>query len=200
MESQALALICGLSAISFMASAKKPLSRIAWLAGFGLTLIAVNPLLPGLPVNFRISVAPSQIALIIVILSSVLIGKPVLSRQAALFSGSMSAFWVAALVSQGYGPELSLSLVIVVSLTTYYCVSRVPNFSNKALREEANLIVLASALALAIVPEMVNGWYATTSDQATEVAGSTNSVAPGVLLVAGLFVILGVLYTNWKRR
>jgi len=112
----------------------------------------------------------------------------------------MSAFWVAALVSQGYGPELSLSLVIVVSLTTYYCVSRVPNFSNKALREEANLIVLASALALAIVPEMVNGWYATTSDQATEVAGSTNSVAPGVLLVAGLFVILGVLYTNWKRR
>ena len=200
MESQALALLCGLSAISFMANATKPLSRIAWLTGFGLTLIVVNPFLPGLPANLRVSIAPSQIALMVVILASVLLGKPAVARHATLFSGSMSAFWVAALVSQGYGLGVSLSFVIVVSLTTYYCVTRLPNFSSKTLSEEANLIVLASALALAIVPEIINAWYTTTSNQAAQGAGSTNSVGPGVLLIAGLFVILGVLYTNWKRR
>jgi len=198
-ELQAFSLLCGLSSISFIATADSIKCILPWLFGFAIALIMVNPHALSLMQDPALSFEPPQFALLIAITAFLLIMQPTLITPAVFFAGVLAAIWVTGLTSQGYGISLSLLMVVLISITTFYCVLARPDFCHVSLRQEAFIIVLVSAMAMAIVPEIINGW---TSAVSLSGIGSKhgNTLGPGILLLVVFFAALGGLYSNWKRR
>lgn len=199
METQAFALLCALGNVTFIATANRPQQAGPWLMGCLLGLFLVNPGWLGLPLAPLLAVEPTQTALLIFLLAFARIRKPSLGWPLQFGAGLLAALWMLALVTQGYPEPLVGVQMVAVSLVTWFAVLRRPRFRTPQLLEDALLIVMAVALALAVVPEVLTGWRAAVGLQAAGMGEAEETGNYAVLVVAAGFGLLGIVYAKWKE-
>jgi len=124
--------------------------------------------------------------------ASVLVG-PVLG-------GGLAGVWGAMLAAQGVPWWLAVPLAAIGPVAA--CLrARRPEFAPPQLRDEALIIVTVCALAVAMLPGVMDGWQAAVnlSVQSSEQAAA--AVVPAWTLAIGASALtLGALYSMWSRR
>lgn len=201
-ETGAFALLCGLAAVAFSAdSSKRGALRLAvWLLTFAPTFLLLYPTglwSGGLP---QIGFEPTQIAMLLVIMTSVLLRYPVPWLSAA-WSALMAAVWLATLLHTDFPALLAGPMAIGLPLFGLLLSSRHAGFSTPAMREEARIILLLSALVMTIVPAVMTSWQFQGEFQLTDATEYLIQADTGALLLL-LFATLvaGLLYRLLTRR
>jgi len=187
---QGLSLVCAAASVVFAATGPLPRGRreAAIAVGFGLMLL----------IAFRSVPELTWVAGAIALVAAVVLARPAAALLAALGAGASAAMWVALLRLQGT-PFVAAALVAATPVAvSAWLADRQLAFAPPALREEALMIVLASALVLAAAPELAAGWQSAT---ALNVTGEpVHQVIPGwALSVALASATLGGVYRLWVR-
>lgn len=119
---------------------------------------------------------------------------------APLAAGVCAAAWISILEVQGL-PWLPAALLAVsVTGVAVGLAQRRAGFASAEVRDEAVVLVSCFALLLALGPELVDGWRSATALAAEPLSADVPSVGPWL----GAFVIgcllMGGVYSLWKRR
>ena len=203
MEIPAFALLCSLCAAAFSAGAVHRAHLGYWLGGLLLFVALCAPFTPWARAGVVLTVEPQQFAGALALAGFLLLKSPGRAGISVFLGGAAAALWFVALTAQGLPPALGLSLATILPLAALLGAIHRPGFAAARYREEALVIVLVLALAVALVPGALDGWRSAVGLKAVEVTPTTEAVAAGgqtALLVAGLFIILGCIYASWKHR
>lgn len=216
-ELHAFVLLCGLAAVAFSADSPRrgPLRLVIWCLTFLPALLLLYPgdLLPdvfrsnawlshALPSNTlpHIGFEPTQIAMLLVIMTAVLLRYPIPLLSAA-WSALLAAVWLATLLNAGTPAILAWLMAAGLPLLGVALSWRHTGFSTTAMREEARIIILLSALVMTIIPAVITGWQFQSEFQltdATEYLIEADNAGFLLLLLATL--IAGLLYRLLTRR
>jgi hypothetical protein len=201
MEVQAFALLCALGLVTFLSSVTRA-SQIGWfLAGVLAGVMLLGPSLVLLPWQPLLSSDPGQVSLLLFMLCFARLGNFVVRDYLLmLVAGVLAVIWLQALGALGYPSLFALLLVGATSFTALAGSLYRPNFRTAFLLDEALLIVMVYALALAIVPGAMSGWDAAVglkSNVAEKTAAAERDFA--VLWLAAGFAVLGAAYARWKQ-
>ncbi|HET8697477.1 MAG TPA: hypothetical protein VFO94_08330 [Gammaproteobacteria bacterium] len=192
MELHAVGMLCALGAAGFAAlRAADRAGMAAVMAGFGAALGAVTA------GRFP---EPSSIGAAAVVLAAVALFRPSLWLAAALAAGAFAGLWVSVLRAQGLPLAPALVLAAAVPAAAMALTTRRPRFAPSVLREEALLLVGGLGLVVALGPPLVAGFESADAFASQPLSGGPEaSVGWLSAFVAGC-VVLGGLYSLWKRR
>ena len=117
-----------------------------------------------------------------------------------LAGGICGAVWISVLGAQGLPllPAAAVAACVVAAAVTL--AARLPGFVSTELRDEGLVLIASFALLLGIGPEVVDGWRSAVALKAEPLAAAGPDVGLelGALVVGS--VLLGGVYTVWKRR
>lgn len=206
-ELQAFALLCGLAAVAFSADAagRGTLRVSVWGLTFIPALLLLYPALLSPAIPFanalpHVGFEPTQIAMLLVIMTAVLLRYP-LPWLSAAWSGLMAAVWLATLLNSGLPALIAWPLAAGVPLTGLALSCHHEDFSTLSMREEARLIILLSALTMTIIPSIMAGWQFQTAFQLTDASGyAMEADNAGFLLILLATLIAGLIYRLITRR
>lgn len=201
-EAGAFVLLCGLAAVAFSADSPQrgPLRLTVWLLTcipMFLLLYPTGVLSGRLP---QIGFEPTQIAMLLVIMSSVLLRYP-LPWLSAAWSALMAAVWLATLLHAGSPALLAGPMAIGLPLLGLILSARHAGFSTPTMREEARIILLLSALVMTIIPALMTSWQFQGEFQLTDATEYLIQADTGALLLLLLATLVaGLLYRLLTRR
>lgn len=206
-ELLAFALLCGLAAVAFSAdTAGRGVVRLSvWMLTFIPVLLLLYPValhssLPFASTLPQVGFEPTQIAMLLVIMSAVLLRYP-LPWLSAAWSGLMAAVWLATLLNAGLPTLAAWPMAAGLPLTGLALSARHAGFSTAPMREEARLIILLSALAMTIIPSIMAGWQFQAAFQLTDASGYlVEADNAGFLLILLATLIAGLIYRLMTRR
>jgi hypothetical protein len=117
-----------------------------------------------------------------------------------LAGGICGAAWISVLEAQGLPWLPAAVLAICVLAASAALAARRRGFASTELRDEALVLVASFALLLGIGPDVVDGWRSAVALKAEPLAaaGPHVDLRLGALVVGS--VLLGGVYTVWKRR
>lgn len=119
----------------------------------------------------------------------------------AFLGGAAAGLWSLVLTAQGLPTVLATVFAALLALSALLCAVHRPGFALPRFREEALVIVFILALAVALVPGVLEGWQQALGLAAIDLTASAEEAyGASALLIAGLFIILGCLYASWKHR
>jgi len=196
LELQAFVLLCGLAAVAFSAEPAAALRGrlLAWWVGFVLASLVLRPF----AVPAVSGLEPTQAAMLMVLMVAFSL-RSQQPQMSALFSGVLGALWLSALLVAGTPLSLAPVLAIGLPLSGVLMSVRRGCFVTAALRDEARLIVLLAALAMTVVPAVIQGWQLRVSSQA--LAAEAADGAHWLLALTALALLAGALYRffrGWK--
>jgi hypothetical protein len=200
MAVQAFALLCALAAVTCSASATRAIQLWYWPAGALPGIVLFNPAWLALPFAAPLAIEPAQSALLLVLLAGASLRGAVSVAVLLSAGGLLSVLWLQVLLSLAWPLPLALPLVLVCVLLAMFCKLRRPGFCPVDLHEEALVILLVAALALALVPDLVRGWSTALGLQAVGADGNAETGNAGVLWVAAGFVVFGAVFAQWQYR
>ena len=195
------ALLCGLAVAAYTATANNKTAWFWWATGFVLAIVIINPNLLGLSWSPLLSFDATQFAMLILLVSCWVVNNYRKSTIPLLMAGVLTATWISVMNLQGLPLIASAIFCIGLSLICIWLSLHKPEFSNRGLEDEANMIVLCFALVLVIVPATISGWESavTLKDQEASLSAYRDNI-PAVLSISVLFIILGGFYANWKHK
>lgn len=198
MALQLFPLLCGLSAVCFTAFTNSRSHVVYWLLGlFAFTTLLAPWFGRATGLLF---VEPEQLATIVALAALYKLENENHSTAAAMFGGALMALWINALNLAGYSWSLASVFVLLVAVITILCAIYRSTFVSYEYLNEALIIVLLMAVAIAILPTAIAGWQAAAGLQGLESSQASNSQNLGVLLLVLVFVFIGIIYGKWKYR
>jgi hypothetical protein len=117
-----------------------------------------------------------------------------------LAAGVAGAAWISVMQVQGlpWQPAAFAAGCVVAAAVALAAFRR--GFVTTELRDEALVIVASFALLLGVGPDIVDGWRSSVALKAEPLAAAGPQIGPWLgALVAGS-VLLGGVYSFWKRR
>ena len=197
MAQQSFALLCALATVTMLACGTRPAHMACGLAGLLTGVLLLLPL-PGLGGGPLISFVPAQVAVLLVVLAFGRLRGGLSPGLLCACGGMLAVLWFLSVSSLGYPPLLAWALVGIASLVTVERSLRHPLFRAESLLDEASVLLLVAALAQLLLPEIIGGWQSAAQMQAGAII-TNETVAPAPLLVAGGFLLAGMLFTLWRR-
>jgi hypothetical protein len=115
-------------------------------------------------------------------------------------AGICTAAWISILHGQGL-PWLPAALVAIsVAAAAAGLALRRAGFVSADIRDEAVVLVLCFALLLAFGPDVVDGWRAATALASEPLSAGGTDVGPWLAALVVGCLLLGGMYSLWKRR
>lgn len=200
MEVQAFSLLCALAMATFLSGISRPRQILCFLAGAGIGITLLAPSLVRLSWGPLIGSEPAQIALLLFMFAFARILNLMRAYFLLALAGVLAVIWLQTLATLGYPPLFAALVVVGTSFAALFGSLHRPGFRTAYLLDEALLIVISYALALAIIPAAVTGWNAAVGLKSQAFTG--NSIADdggAVLWLAAGFAVLGAACAGWKR-
>jgi hypothetical protein len=191
--------LCALGVVTCIASVARPVQCLYLLAGALGGVLVLNPAWLMLPWSPLLGSEPAQVSLLLFMLAFARVIGRVQAHVLLSVAGVLAVIWLQALGSLGYPASFAWLIVLLACFTTVFCSLYRAGFRTETLLEEAFLIVMLYALALAIVPEVLSGWDAAVGLQNVSSRESLVEKEQGGLWLAAGFVIVGAAYAKWKR-
>jgi hypothetical protein len=200
MELQAFALIAALASVVFAAHAGRISDVPWWLAGLvtGMCLLLPLPWLTGnrLPL---LALPASQGALLLALAVFHFVHYDAQPRRLMACAGLITAAWIAALHAQGFPSVWSLGFPVLLSGLSLWMAGRLQAYSTPHMLIESKMILVPGAMAVALLPEAIRGWQSAGALQSLDGSSGQELPITGVLL-ALVFILLGLAYSRWKYR
>jgi hypothetical protein len=117
-----------------------------------------------------------------------------------LAAGLCGAAWVSVLGAQGLPWLPAAAVAACVMAVAMALAARRHEFVSTELRDEALVLVASFALLLGIGPDVVDGWRSAIALKAQPLAAAGPEVGPWLAALVVFSVLLGGVYTVWKRR
>jgi hypothetical protein len=191
-ELHAVGTLCALCAASF--AALRPADRAgvaALLVGFAAALVAVTP------TRFP---EPASVGAAAALLAVVALFRPRWWLATALAAGAFAGLWVSGLRAQGLPLAPALLLAGAVPAAGVALTTRRPAFAPSVLREEALLLVGGLGLVVALGAQLAAGWRSAVALAAQPLSGAQSAGEGWLAAFVLACVVLGGLYSVWKRR
>ncbi|HET7133297.1 MAG TPA: hypothetical protein VFJ95_13665 [Gammaproteobacteria bacterium] len=187
-----MGMLCALAAAGFAAlRAADRVSVAALVMGFASTLVAAT--------TGRFP-EPSSIGAAAVVLVGVGLFRPSWRLAPALAAGAFAGVWVSVLRAQGLPLAPASALAAALPAAAMALTTLRPKFAPSALREEALLLVGALGLVVALGPRLVAGFKSADAFAAQPLSGEQAAGVGWLAAFVAACVVLGGLYSLWKRR
>ena len=191
-ELHVVGMLCALAAAVFAAlRVADRVSAAALVVGFGSALVAVTP------GRFP---EPAAIGAAAVVLAGAALFRPRWWLATAFGAGALGGVWVSVLRAQGLPLAPALLLAAAVPAAALLLRTRRPKFAPSVLREEALLLVGGLGLVVALGPRLVAGIKSADAFAAQPLSGEQNAGVGWLAAFVAACVVLGALYSLWKRR
>lgn len=185
-------MLCALCAAGF--AALRPADRAGaavLLAGFAAALAAVTP------ARFP---EPPSIGAAAALLAAAALFRPRWWPVAAFAAGAFAGLWVSVLRTQGLPLAPALLLAAALPAAGVALTTRRPEFAPSVLREEALLVVGGLGLVVAVGGPLAAGWRSAGVLAAQPLSGAPPASEGWLAAFVLGCVVLGGLYSLWKRR
>jgi hypothetical protein len=192
LELHLLGLSCALASACF-ASFCSPdrLGAGGVLAGFAVTVLAAAP--DRFP-------EPAVVAGAAAIAAGAGLFRPGWTALLGLAGGAFAGLWVSVLREQGLPFVAALFLAAAVPAAGVWLTARRPGFAPPAMREEALLLVGGLGLVLALGPAVLDGWRSAGAFAAQPISAEPIAQVSWLPAFVVGCLVLGGLYSAWKRR
>lgn len=184
-------MLCGLGAVVFAAQAAgRWLATGAMAMGFVLAATVV-----------RVEHQPDALWTGVVVLTSGLqLFHPRLRWLTAACGGVLAGLSVWFMLAHGLPKAPAVLLAAALPAVSLSLALRSPAFAPDALQEEALLAMLALGLSVAVVPEISAGWRSALALNVEQTPNQTHALPSWVMIVGGLSVMFGGIYSFWRHR
>ena len=188
----ALAMLCALGATAFAsAPARAPWSSVAAVAlGFVATAAACwSGRLPD----------AVWVGALVALVAAAQILRRVSPLAVAAAAGGLGAVWASLLHAAGLPWAAAAPVAAAPPMVSAFLASRRPRFAPAIVREEALLVIAVIGLAVAMVPDIQEGWRSAVAlNIRVEDAGS--QMIPGwAFALTCVSLVLGGLFSLWRR-
>jgi hypothetical protein len=191
-ELHAIGMLCALCAAGFASLRPADRSRVVALAAaFGAALLVVTP------ARFP---EPASIGAAAVLAAAVGLFRPRWSLAPALAAGAFAGVWVSVLRAQGLPLTPALLLAAALPAAGLTLTTRRRGFAPSVLREEALLLVGGLGLVVALGAQLAAGWRAAGALAAQPLRRQWDASEGWLTAFVLACVVLGGLYSLWKRR
>jgi hypothetical protein len=186
----ALWLLCAVGSVIFAAQGTKR-SILGLAVGFAAAASWVHPgRLPDV----------AWIAGVTALAAGLTLFRPALVDLGAVWGGALAGILVSLLRVEGIPAVPALILSAALPSVSAFLALRRSDFAPKAMREEALLLLLALGAGAAMAPQIVAGWQSAGSLNVGPGQNAANSMPAWVLLLGGMSVALGGLFSLWRHR
>ena len=187
----ALSLLCALGAV-VMAAAPSPSKRTR------ITAVLLFCLGVGWTTWFGVPAA-QVVGCLAAVGAAAFLLRPSWAASAAGIGGTLAGAWSGVLAAQGMTRWVAVPLAFAV-LTAATVARRDPLFAPPQLRDEALVAICALAIAVAMLPGILDGWSAAQS-LTLEPGDQQRQLIPAwALAMTGSALGLGAGYAVWSRR
>lgn len=187
----ALWMLCGFGAVVFAAAS----IRGWWSAGFA----AAGVLLGIASATPRDALDPAWIAALAALVAMLALAWPRHWILTSLSAGALAGIWSTLFQAQGLPLAAALIVAAAVVALSAWLAARRPAFAPSLLRDEALLVVFVLAVAVAMAPEVLDGWRAALN-LAVDARSAGQGVPAWTLALSLVSFAFGGLYTLWSRR
>lgn len=185
-----MSILCALATCVFASVSPTRTHALFMATGF----LAAAFWLSGHPAPDIASIAGS-----ILFVSALAIAKPRLLAVQAISAGVLGGAWLSLLRADGVPLLAAAAAAIALPAVSGYLSSSRASFAPQTLREEAMLLVLALAAAVAAAPALADGWRSAAALNAQQ-PGAAPAAMPGwTLALAASAIGLGGLVSVWRR-
>jgi len=115
-------------------------------------------------------------------------------------AGLLAGIWLQTLLALRYPFPLAAVLVFGSAACALTGSVRRPGFRSPELLKEAFLLLGCSALVLALLPELLQGWNSALALQGVDAGAESGASGIEVLWITVVFVVLGMGRAAWKYR
>jgi hypothetical protein len=191
-ELHAVGLLCALGAAAFASLRTADRAAVAaLLAGFVAALAAVTP------ARFP---EPAPVGTAAAVLAAFALVRPHWSLAAIVVAGAFAGVWVSVLRVQGLPLAPALLLAAALPAAGLALTTRRSSFAPSVLREEALLLVGGLGLVVALGAQLAAGWRSAVALAAQPLSGERTAADGWLAAFVLACVVLGGLYSLWKRR
>lgn len=187
----ALWMLCALGAAVFAAAARTVRARGAIAAGFVLAAALISP--AAVPDATTVGVLAAGAA-------AVYLFRPRLALIGVAFGGALAGILASLLQLQGLPVLLSLPAAAALLVVPMTLAAARPRFAPDVLCDEGLLAIGVLAVAVAVLPGVLDGWHAAANLAATSDRETVASVPMWTLALLLTSTCLGALYSSWSRR
>jgi hypothetical protein len=115
-------------------------------------------------------------------------------------AGITGAVWISLLEAQGLPWPPAVLLAAALLAAAAMLPMRRQDFAPADVRDEALVLVACFALLLAVGPDVADGWRSATALTAEPLAAAGPDVGPALAALVVACLLLGGVYSFWKRR
>ena len=183
----ALGLLAALGAATFATSATGRWSRWALPVGF---VVAARWLQPD----------PVWTGGCVALAAAARLANPRLGPLTAVTAGILAGLWSSVLRSQGLPLVPALGLAAAVPAVSAWMTARRAGFAPRALKEEGAAWMCVLGLLVAVGPDVAAGWRSAIVLNLEPGSGTSAVFEVWVVVLSALSVIVGGVFTLWRRR
>lgn len=187
----ALAMLCSLAAVAFVALDTTRRGAGAVAIGFVLGAVAARP--DRLP-------DPVWVGAIVAALAAAAVMRPRAGTLAAAAGGVLGGIWISLLQVEGLSMAAAVAVAVASIAVSLFFSRRKPDFAPDVLREEALLVVFVLAVMVAAAPGIAAGWQSAAVLNLQQKEVPSQIVPAWILLLTLGAAAIGGLYTVWMRR
>jgi hypothetical protein len=188
----AVLMLCGLGAVTLMASSARRLEVCGALA-ISLVIAAAR-----IPTEYLPDAR--WIGCVVAAVATVLVFRPNIRWIGPLCAGVLAGLLGGLLQAHGVLFWMAVPGAILLPVAAAYCCSK-PGFAPDDLRQEAMVATAVLGLTVAVIPEVSAGWQsALTLNRGGATGGSNQIIANWVLVLSVVSAALGGLYSLLRRR